>query len=262
LRIDGANSGDPTSVNISSGKGLPSGAYVSCLYVDPENADNVVAVFSNYKIPSLFFTQDGGNSWTNISGNLEQNSDGSGNGPSCRWVTKLTFDGITVYYAATSTGLYSTSQLNGSSTVWVQEGLSTIGNVVCPMVKSRSADGLVAVATHGAGVFSSIQTATAVDDEEIIINKFELLQNYPNPFNPSTIISYQLPSSSFVSLKVYDALGKEIATLVNKQQSGGNYKVNFNAASAELASGVYLYRLTASGASGKLIESRKMILLK
>ena len=85
---------------------------------------------------------------------------------------------------------------------------------------------------------------------------FKLDQNYPNPFNPSTTISYQLPSSSFVNLKVYDVLGKEVATLVNKEKSTGNYEVKFNA--SYLPSGVYVYKITTTNFS----QTRKMLLVK
>ncbi len=85
---------------------------------------------------------------------------------------------------------------------------------------------------------------------------FELNQNYPNPFNPTTSIEYSVVSSEYVSLKVYDMLGKEIATLVNEQQRAGRYRVNFDASS--LASGVYIYRLSA----GKFSDSKKMVLTK
>jgi hypothetical protein len=85
---------------------------------------------------------------------------------------------------------------------------------------------------------------------------FLLFQNYPNPFNPSTIISYQLPMTSNVSLKVYDILGRELVTLVNQRQSAGVYQVDFNA--TRFASGVYFYRLTANENS----EIRKMMLMK
>ncbi|MFQ3597325.1 MAG: T9SS type A sorting domain-containing protein [Chloroherpetonaceae bacterium] len=93
---------------------------------------------------------------------------------------------------------------------------------------------------------------------------FVLEQNYPNPFNPTTIINYQLPTASTVSLKVYDVLGKEVATLVNGRQAAGSYNFNFNAST--LASGVYFYRLQASatnGASGSnFVETKKMMLVK
>jgi len=93
--------------------------------------------------------------------------------------------------------------------------------------------------------------------------EFYLSQNYPNPFNPSTTITYSIPvvdayyaSTTNVVLKVYDILGREVATLVKKEQKAGNYEVNFDASS--LTSGVYFYRLQ----SGSFNKSRKMILLK
>lgn len=105
---------------------------------------------------------------------------------------------------------------------------------------------------------------TDVEDEENTFPKeFRLSQNYPNPFskgsggNSSTVISYQLPKSEFVSLKVYDVLGNEIIELVNKEQSAGNYNVNFSA-NAELAAGVYFYRLQA----GNFVQTKKMMLIK
>ncbi|MFQ3599171.1 MAG: T9SS type A sorting domain-containing protein [Chloroherpetonaceae bacterium] len=93
---------------------------------------------------------------------------------------------------------------------------------------------------------------------------FELSQNYPNPFNPTTVINYQLPTASNVSLKIYDVLGKEVATLVNGRQEAGSYNFNFNA--SNLSSGVYFYRLQASatnGASGSnFVQTKKMMLVK
>jgi hypothetical protein len=83
-----------------------------------------------------------------------------------------------------------------------------------------------------------------------------LQQNYPNPFNPSTTILFSIPTSEFVTLKVYDLLGREIATLVNENLSAGSYSYNFDA--KNLTSGVYLYKLQA----GKYSETKKMLLSK
>ena len=87
------------------------------------------------------------------------------------------------------------------------------------------------------------------------------MQNYPNPFNPTTQIKYQIPNEGFVTLKVYDILGREVATLVNQKQSIGRYEKKFDA--SRLAAGVYIYRLTVnSGLNGNFTASKKMILMK
>ncbi len=253
LKLDGANTGNPTAVNISAG--LPAGAYVNCIYVDPANEDNIIAVFSNYSVISLWSSTNGGTSWTDISGNLEQNANGSGNGPSCRWVTSVFANATMKYFVATSTGLYSTSNLNGSATVWAQEGSNTIGNVVCTMVKGRDSDEFVAVATHGAGIYSA-SNVTSVEDGSSLPEDYTLSQNYPNPFNPSTTISFSLPQAGNVKLTVFDALGKTVQEIANKEFSSGNHSINFNA--ANLTSGVYFYRIEA----GSFVQSKKMVLLK
>ena len=97
---------------------------------------------------------------------------------------------------------------------------------------------------------------TFVGNSRTSPEKFELMQNYPNPFNPTTTIKYQIPSSSLVTLKIYNILGQEIATLVNEMQNSGSYTVQFNA--VRLASGIYLYSLHA----GSYIKTKKMILMK
>ena len=101
----------------------------------------------------------------------------------------------------------------------------------------------------------SFALTTGVNDD-IVVNNFELQQNYPNPFNPNTNIKYSLAERSVVSLKVYDVLGNEVATLVNASQEAGAYDVNFNA--ANLASGLYIYTLK----TGDFSATKKMMLLK
>ena len=88
------------------------------------------------------------------------------------------------------------------------------------------------------------------------VTDFQLYQNYPNPFNPSTTIQYSVINKQFVTLKVFDVLGNEIATLVNEEKSAGTYSINFNA--SNLPSGIYFYKLQA----GSFTSSKKMLLLK
>ncbi|MBS1493404.1 MAG: T9SS type A sorting domain-containing protein [Bacteroidetes bacterium] len=91
-----------------------------------------------------------------------------------------------------------------------------------------------------------------------IPDNFSLFQNYPNPFNPSTKINYEIKSSGFVSLKVYDLLGKEVATLVNEKQNAGSYAMDFNSTEFNLPSGIYFYTLKTDG----FTETKKMVLVK
>jgi hypothetical protein len=106
-------------------------------------------------------------------------------------------------------------------------------------------------------IAAEIQVASGVEDgEEVIPTGYALHQNYPNPFNPSTVISYQIPTSAFVRLRVFDVLGNEVASLINKEQHAGYYNVTFNA--NNLTSGIYFYRLEA----GNYSETKKLILIK
>jgi hypothetical protein len=109
------------------------------------------------------------------------------------------------------------------------------------------------------GVFGAL----AVTDirEQGVAQGFALLQNYPNPFNPKTVISSQLPVASDVRLTIYDLLGREVAVVVNERRAAGYYQDTFSAVGGDgsgLASGVYVYRLTA----GSFVSTKKMILLR
>jgi len=133
---------------------FPDGGYVSDIAVDPRDSDKVMVAISNYEVTSLFYSSDGGQSWTNVEGNL-----GGSTGPSVRSVEILPQPALsqTTYYAATSVGLYSTTSLSSTAT-WTQEGGGSIGNVVVEDVEARNEDGFVLAGTHGNGVYSSAVT--------------------------------------------------------------------------------------------------------
>jgi hypothetical protein len=110
------------------------------------------------------------------------------------------------------------------------------------------------------------EMVTSVDDENISPSAFSLSQNYPNPFNPTTTINFTIVETGFASLKVYDVLGIEVATLVNEEKPAGSYEVEFSATGGSasggiaysLPSGIYFYQLRAEN----FIETKKMILMK
>jgi hypothetical protein len=255
FQLKNAIVGNPVPKNISDGKGLPAG-YVSAIAVDPNNAYKALVVFSNYEVVSLYYTSNAGATWTAVAGNLEENTDGTGNGPSCRWASIMKYNNVTTYYVATSAGLYSTSQLNGNNTKWLHESPNEIGVAVCTMVKTRQLDGEVVVATHGAGVFSANASETDVKPVAGTPSDFFLSQNYPNPFNPTTNIDYSIPESGLVTLRIYNIQGQLISEPLNRYQNKGNYTLSFNA--SQLASGTYIYELQNCGRR----ISKKMILLK
>ena len=263
-RLEGANEGTNTPTEVTSSS-FPSGAYVNSIAVNPTDGDKAMLIFSNYSVISIWYTADAGTTWTNVSGNLEDNADGTGVGPSVRTALILTYGETPLYLVGTSAGLYSTTSLNGSSTEWVGEGSKVIGNVVVDALAGRDTDGTVAVGTHGNGVFSSTVSTdggglgTAYDG--FIPEFFSLHQNFPNPFNPSTRIRYDLREETHVSLTVYDMLGKQITSIVSESQSAGVRTVIWDGTDASgrnVSAGVYLYRIQA----GTFTETRKMVLLK
>jgi photosystem II stability/assembly factor-like uncharacterized protein len=115
--------------------------------------------------------------------------------------------------------------------------------------------GTILHTTNGGQIYTENET------DNQLINRFSLYQNYPNPFNPSTKISWQSPVGSWQTLKIYDVLGNEVATLVDEYKPAGKYEVEFNSYSGEgwnLASGIYFYQLKTRS----FIETKKMILFK
>ncbi|MCX6258155.1 MAG: T9SS type A sorting domain-containing protein [Bacteroidia bacterium] len=179
-RLDNANTGNPIPVNIT-GSNFPVNAFISFIDIDPDNADHLLVTFSNYSVQSIFNSTDGGNSWMAVGGNLEENPDGSGNGPSVRCTKMLNYQGNMVYFAGTSCGLFSTTQLTGESTVWVKEGSASIGNVIIDMIDTRQTDGFVAIGTHGNGVYSSYYNPSSgisepTDNYSLIVGNI-----FPNP---------------------------------------------------------------------------------
>jgi len=244
----------PTQLNM--GPGFSSGSYVSSIAIHPNNDQKVLLAVSNYNVVSLFYTENGGATWTRQEGNLSGTD-----GPSIRTVAIVPFGGIDIYFAGTSTGLYSTFFLEGATTNWSLEAPDLMGNVVVDQLTTRPADGLVVAGTHGKGVYSiSIPTGSAVDDAEIPLPA-RLGQNVPNPFNPLTKISFSLPVAGRTTLVIYDMAGKRVKTLLSRDLESGDHQVTWNGSDEggrQVAAGIYLYRLD----SGPVHEVKRMTLVR
>jgi protocatechuate 3,4-dioxygenase beta subunit len=195
------------------------------------------------------------NGYTNIFGSVTFSGEGNNglNGKAGAFVYAYRNGEFAGYTMTNAEGKYSINGLaagyyyvfvdkpgfNESSTVMVNTGYDITGSPL-----SASAD------------FAVSSTTTVKADPTVRPTEFMLDQNYPNPFNPTTSIRYSLPAAGIVTLKVFDIIGKEVATLVNGFQQNGQYTVTFNA--SHLSSGMYFYRLE----TGSMTQVKKMVLLK
>jgi hypothetical protein len=252
FRIDNANTGAPAMTKLTSPLPNPAGTatfpYVSCIAVDPDNADKVILVFSNYNIYSIWSSEDAGATWKKVGGNLETNVGGTGAAASIRWINILPFpDGTRQYFAGTSVGLYSTTELKlhatgQPGTVWIPEGANTIGNVPVTHIECRPSDGLVVAATHGHGLFSAnVLPSVSTQNPSTTLS----VQVWPNP----VFDELQVHSAERGVCRIYDVQGVLIHTapLLQSQQSIEVSKLN---------AGVYYYNVQsgAKRASGKFIK--------
>jgi hypothetical protein len=253
-RINNAQTDTAVFTNITSttlGAIFPSSGYVSCIAVDPSHADNVIVVFSNYVVYSLFYTNNGGTSWKKIGGNLEQSASGGGNGPSCRWASIMPVSNGTVYLVGTSIGLYATNFLDSINTVWYQQGASSIGRTVVPMLDTRFSDGMVAAATHANGIY----TASVLDFNDVvgISQKGNTAMNisagvYPNPASGIAFIRYHLNATGSSEINILDNAGKLVRRIDNGTANAGRHEISVDASS--LKAGLYFAVLkTSSGQS-------------
>lgn len=242
FRVDSCRTNNSAArVNITSSN-FPSGAYVSCIETDRLNANNVMVTFSNYGVQSIFYSSDAGATWDNVSGNLEENTDGSGNGPSVTWANIYNDGTTTTYYVGTSIGLFSTTQLNGTNTVWTQEGPNTIGNVIINMITSRPFDHNIVVATHGNGMYSNkIFTPSGIGN----INSAQVSVNcFPNPFTASVSFDVsELNGKTNVDIYALNGtLEKRMAATSNHVIWDGN-----NESGTVCAPGTYLANIQCNG---------------
>ena len=182
-----------------------------------------------------------------------ENWERADSGVTNHYISTIASNAIDQVFAGTAGGGVFRSTDNGDHWQSVNSGL-TNQDIKC---LAMSPDGYLYAGTNGGGIFRSAQTTLGLQRMAAgIPAEIELSQNYPNPFNPSTKIKYSLPKSGYVTLTIYDILGREFSTLVNVYQDAGYKSVQFNA--DNLPSGVYFYRLQA----GTFTETRKLVVLR
>jgi len=228
--------------NWSAVTGFP---YITDLWVDFDNDNVCYATFGGAQPGRhVFKTTNSGVNWFSISGNLPDIGHNS---------IALRQSSPRMIFVGTDLGVFQSTN-DGANWVNFNTGFP---NVEVYDLKYKETPAILLAATHGRGCFTfDVGTIVGINSHYGIPDKYSLSQNYPNPFNPSTVISYELAVSGLVSLKVYDVLGNEVKTLIDKKQNSGKYEVTFNG--NNIHSGVYFYKLI----TGDFIETRSMILLK
>jgi photosystem II stability/assembly factor-like uncharacterized protein len=223
--------------------------WITRVAVDPVNENIAYVTYNGLKWkdpqPHIFRTTNKGASWTDISSNLPDAP-----------VNAFAIDPTrpNVLFAGSDVGAY-VSFNTGQTWQFLGQGL--------PMVsvydlKVHPTANYLAAGTHGRSMYK-IDLAQVVgisSGSENTAADYSLGQNYPNPFNPSTVISYSLNKSGNVSLKIFDLLGKEVMTLVDKKQNAGNYKISFDG--KNLSSGIYFYSLNVNNFK----DTKRMLLVK
>lgn len=258
FRLDDANTGAAERTQVYSASG-----YVSCVSVDPTDANHVMFAYGNYGIPSVFVSTDGGLSVDDVGGNLEENTNGTGNGPSVRWCEIVPLEnGAYQYFVGTSIGLFSTRELDAQNTIWQQEGIETIGNSVIRMMDWRSSDGKIVVATHGNGVFESyVPDALEVQPHFEPVENLTLVPGFPNPFDDTFTIRFSLPEEGHVEVNVMNTAGQIMKNLLDTEQFAGQVYVSWdgtNASGMPVQSGLYYYQILYRGNQwgGKMLLAR------
>jgi photosystem II stability/assembly factor-like uncharacterized protein len=228
--------------------GLPN-RWVTRVTIHKDSANVCYVTLSGYKIDStgahIFRTSNFGNNWTAINSNLPDAP-----------INDVLIDPFNSnkLYIGTDYGVMVSTNLGQS---WAIMGGGLPSNVPIHDLTIHPPTAQIFAWTHGRSAFkTTLEPIYIIPYQTNIAEGYKLYQNYPNPFNPTTNIKYQITDNSFISLKVFDILGKEVATLVNKKLNSGTYEVTFDG--SNLSSGIYFYKLKTD----KFVESKKMILIK
>ncbi|MCB2200133.1 T9SS type A sorting domain-containing protein [bacterium] len=258
-RIEDPLGDNPVVTNVTDPLTFPQGGWLHDISIDPTNPNVALATFTNYNIPSLLYTEDGGTTWRDVGGNLEENPDGSGAGPSCFWSELTYVNDEPFVLVGTTIGLFSTTDLDAEEIVWEQEGADVLGNVWVTTMDVRHEDGFIAIGTHGRGTYSAFLSTVSVNPEPTLgtPNEYTLKPAYPNPFNAATTVTVALPERADLTVEIFDIQGRRVQKLASGNYQAGDHRFSLNG--SRLASGVYFVRATVPG---KMDAQQRVVLVK
>ncbi len=224
--------------------GLPSKTITS-ISVHPDSNLVCLVTMSSTTGNRVHKTTNGGVSWVSLTGNLPETAVDDG-------MFYYPGHSTNLIVVGTDVGVFTTTN-NGTNWIEIATGLP---NTIAMHLDYNQASGKLRVGTHGRGTWELNGPIGITNYSEKIPDNFYLSQNYPNPFNPATRISFGVKETGFVSLKVFDMLGREVSNLVNKELKPGTYEVTFRG--DNLTSGIYFYKLTAKN----FTQTKRLSLIK
>ncbi|MCE1164305.1 MAG: T9SS type A sorting domain-containing protein [Bacteroidetes bacterium] len=230
---------------INANVGLPSKTITS-ITVHPDSNLVCMVSMSGFGGNKVYKTTNGGVNWFSLNGNLPDS-------PANDVMFYYPGHSTNLVLCATDIGVFMTTN-NGVNWTELANGLP---NTVAMHLDYHQASGKLRIGTHGRGTWELNGALIGITNySSIVPEKMFLSQNYPNPFNPSTKINFGVKEQGFVTLKIYDMLGREVTTLVNGELKPGTYEATFRA--DNLTSGIYFYRLITRNYS----ETKKLTLIK
>jgi hypothetical protein len=213
--------------------------YTRCIAPNPADGEEWLVVITNFDVPSLYHTTDGGETYQLVEGNLAGSADLPG--PSMEWAEILNFEGKKYYFLATHIGVFMTHTLDGENTEWTHMGTDVIGYALALMVQARESDGKIVVGTHGRGFFAGYLTEPSTTSTEENIQTAYDLHVFPNPVDNEVGLFFTLEEPGNLSVDVYDLQGKLLSQKASNRYTKGEHQVNISV--RDLPSGLYLVGL-------------------
>lgn len=238
-RVKNAHTDNFVVEDVSINNALASWTHTRCIAPNPADGDEWLVVLTNFDVPSLYHTRDGGQTYDLVEGNLAGTA--SIPGPSMEWADILNFEGKKYYFLATHIGVFMTHVLDGANTVWTHAGTDVIGYALALMVQARESDGKIVVGTHGRGFFAGfLSEPLMTGNHENKLTNLEL-KIAPNPVRDEVRLSFALEKTEHLSIEVFDLKGRLVLQRAANKFMAGEHSVFLSL--KDMASGLYLVGL-------------------